>query len=101
MDSWKSRWGVGQWAAYFENQALPVMRRSNLLMTQLESREGEMLSPRDLSEIVLQERNPQCKVGGVSGVLLNSSSIAALSKRYSRLPRSSRMTISPRSLSAA
>ena len=44
MDSWKSRWGVGQWAAYFENQALPVMRRSKLLMTQLESREGEMLS---------------------------------------------------------
>ncbi len=55
MDSWKSRWGVGQWAAYFENQALPVMRRSKLLMTQLESREGEMLAPRDLSEIVLQD----------------------------------------------
>ncbi|HOG51739.1 MAG TPA: HDOD domain-containing protein [Lentisphaeria bacterium] len=55
MDSWKSRWGVGQWAAYFENQALPVMRRSKLLMTQLESREGEMLAPRDLSDIVLQD----------------------------------------------
>lgn len=55
MDLWKSRWGAGQWAAYFENQALPVMRRSKLLMTQLESREGEMLSPRDLSEIVLQD----------------------------------------------
>lgn len=55
MDSWKSRWGVGQWAAYFENQALPVLRRSKLLMMQLESREGEMLSPRDLSEIVLQD----------------------------------------------
>jgi hypothetical protein len=55
MDSWKSRWGVGQWAAYFENQALPVMRRSKLLMTQLESRAGEMLAPRDLSDIVLQD----------------------------------------------
>jgi HD-like signal output (HDOD) protein len=55
VDSWKNRWGVGQWAAYFENQALPVMRRSKLLMTQLESREGEMLAPRDLSEIVLQD----------------------------------------------
>ncbi|MBK7421744.1 MAG: HDOD domain-containing protein [Propionivibrio sp.] len=55
MDSWKSRWGVGQWAAYFENQALPVMCRSKLLMKQLESREGEMLAPRDLSEIVLQD----------------------------------------------
>ena len=55
MDSWKSRWGVGQWAAYFENQALPVIRRSKLLMTQLESREGEMLAPRDLSDIVMQD----------------------------------------------
>jgi HD-like signal output (HDOD) protein len=55
MDSWKNRWGVGQWAAYFENQALPVMRRSKLLMAQLESAEGEMLSPRDLSDIVLQD----------------------------------------------
>ena len=55
MDAWKSRWGVGQWSAYFENQALPVMRRSKLLMTQLEAAEGEMLSPRDLSDIVLQD----------------------------------------------
>lgn len=55
MDSWKSRWGVGQWAAYFENQALPVMRRSKLLMMQLESAEGELLSPKDLSAIVLQD----------------------------------------------
>jgi len=55
MDSWKSRWGVGQWAAYFEHQALPVMRRSKLLMVQLEAAEGELLSPRDLSDIVLQD----------------------------------------------
>jgi HD-like signal output (HDOD) protein len=55
MDSWKNRWGVGQWAAYFENQALPVMRRSKLLMAQLDSAEGERLSPRDLSDIVLQD----------------------------------------------
>ena len=55
MDSWKARWGVGQWAAYFEHQALPVMRRSKLLMAQLEVADGEMLSPRDLSDIVLQD----------------------------------------------
>ncbi len=55
MDQWKSRWGVSQWAAYFENQALPVMRRSKVLMTQLDSAEGEMLAPRDLSDIVLQD----------------------------------------------
>ena len=55
MDSWKSRWGVGQWAAYFENQALPVMRRSKLLMTAFDTAEGELLAPRELSNIVLQD----------------------------------------------
>ena len=55
MDSWKARWGVGQWAAYFENQALPVMRRSKLLLTQLEAAEGEMLAPNELADIVLQD----------------------------------------------
>jgi len=55
MDSWKSRWGVGQWAAYFENQALPVMRRSKLLMLALETAEGELLAPKELSDIVLQD----------------------------------------------
>ena len=55
MDSWKARWGVAQWAAYFEHQALPVMNRSKRLMTQLEAAEGESLSPKDLSDIVLQD----------------------------------------------
>lgn len=55
MDSWKARWGVGQWAAYFEHQSLPVMHRSKLLMAQLEAVDGEMLSPKDLSDIVLQD----------------------------------------------
>lgn len=55
MDSWKYRWGVNQWAAYFENQALPVMRRSKDMLRQLESAEGEMLAPKELSGIVLQD----------------------------------------------
>ncbi len=55
MDSWKARWGVTQWAAYFEHQALPVMNRSKRLLTQLEAAEGESLSPKDLSDIVLQD----------------------------------------------
>lgn len=55
MDSWKARWGVSQWAAYFEHQPLPVMRRSKQLMAQLEAIEGEMLSPKGLSDIVLQD----------------------------------------------
>lgn len=55
MDSWKTRWGVTQWAAYFENQALPVMARSKQLLEQLEQIEGEHLSPKHLSDIVLQD----------------------------------------------
>lgn len=55
MDSFKSRWGVNQWAAYFENQALPVMPRSKRMMAELEAAEGELLAPRELSAIVLQD----------------------------------------------
>lgn len=55
MDIWRNRWGVGQWAAYFENQALPVMRRSKLLMAQLDAAEGDRLAPKELSDIVLQD----------------------------------------------
>ncbi len=55
MDSWKKRWGVGQWAAHFENQALPVMRRSKVLLAQLEAAQGEMLAPHELADIVLQD----------------------------------------------
>lgn len=55
MDAWKSRWGVGQWAAYFENQALPVMARSKRLLTELEASKGELLSPNELTDIVLRD----------------------------------------------
>jgi HD-like signal output (HDOD) protein len=55
MDAWKSRWGTGQWSAYFENQALPVMRRSKQLLLQSETDEGDTLSPRGLADIVLQD----------------------------------------------
>ena len=55
MDAWKSRWGVNQWAAYFENQALPVMPRSKRLLAELEAAEGDLLAPRELSGIALQD----------------------------------------------
>ena len=55
MDSAKSRWRVEQWAAYVQNQALPVMRRSKLLLAGIEVAEGELLAPRDLADIVLQD----------------------------------------------
>lgn len=55
MDAWKSRWGAAQWAAYFEHQALPVLPRSKQLLAELEASAGELLSPKDLSDIVLQD----------------------------------------------
>jgi HD-like signal output (HDOD) protein len=55
MDSRKAQWGAAQWAAYFENQPLPVMRRSKQLLVHLEAAEGERLAPKDLADIVLQD----------------------------------------------
>ena len=55
MEAWKYRWRVEQWSAYFENQALPVLRRSKERLMQLESAEGDRLSPRELADIVLQD----------------------------------------------
>ena len=55
MDAWKTRWGAAQWAAYFEHQALPVLPRSKQLLAELEASAGELLSPKDLSDIVLQD----------------------------------------------
>jgi hypothetical protein len=53
LDEWKKRWGVGQWAAFFETQKLPVMHRSKLMLTALEESKGELLAPVELSAIVL------------------------------------------------
>lgn len=53
MEDWKRRWGVGQWAAFFEAQELPVMPRSKLMLTAFEESKGDLLAPRELSSIVL------------------------------------------------
>lgn len=53
MDSWKKRWGVGSWAAFFETQDLPVMTRSKLMLRAFQESKGEMLAPIELSSIVL------------------------------------------------
>ena len=55
MDANRSRWGIEQWAAHMQNQALPVMRRSQLLIERLESVQGERLAPRELADVVLQD----------------------------------------------
>lgn len=49
----KHRWGIEQWAAYFANQELPVMPRSKQLMQEMEAEKGELLSPKELSSIVV------------------------------------------------
>ncbi len=53
MDEWKKRWGVGQWAAFFETQELPAMHRSKLMLSAFEESKGELLAPVELSSIVL------------------------------------------------
>jgi HD-like signal output (HDOD) protein len=53
LDSWKKRWGVGSWAAFFETQDLPVMTRSKLMLRAFQESKGEMLAPIELSSIVL------------------------------------------------
>ena len=53
MDAWKKRWGVGQWAAFFETHELPVMSRSKRMLHEFEAAKGELLAPKELSEIVL------------------------------------------------
>lgn len=55
MDEWRRRWGVGQWAAYFETQQLPVMKRSKMMLNAFEEAAGELLAPKELSSIVLQD----------------------------------------------
>jgi len=52
---WKSRWGVNQWAAFFATQALPVMPKSRQLMLRLEANKGELLSPKELADLVLDD----------------------------------------------
>jgi hypothetical protein len=53
LDEWKKRWGVGQWAAFFETQELPAMHRSKMMLSALEEVKGELLAPIELSSIVL------------------------------------------------
>lgn len=55
MENWRKRWGVAQWAAYFETKKLPVLARSKLLVSALEQEKGELLSPSDLSDVVLND----------------------------------------------
>jgi HD-like signal output (HDOD) protein len=55
LGGWRRQWGVGQWAAFFETQELPVMPRSKAMLLTLEEAQGDLLAPRELSAIVLAD----------------------------------------------
>lgn len=45
------RWGVDQWATYLSGHPLPCMPRSKIQLLELESSQGEKLSPLELADI--------------------------------------------------
>jgi HD-like signal output (HDOD) protein len=55
MNVWRSRWGVNQWAAYFDTRQIPVMASSRHRMLRLEATKRELLSPRELAEVVADD----------------------------------------------
>lgn len=55
MDANKKRWGVEQWAAYFETRNLPVMPRSKQQLLLLEEERGDRLSARELVPLLLSD----------------------------------------------
>lgn len=49
------RWGVDQWATWFETQSLPLMPRSKETLRRLDERRGDSLSPRELVPLLLSD----------------------------------------------
>ena len=55
LSIYESTWDIGQWAIFFEYQALPVMADSKRLLAELEEKMQERLAPKNLLSIVLQD----------------------------------------------
>jgi HD-like signal output (HDOD) protein len=53
--AWHKWWGASQWAAYLEHMELPVKATSKLALTELEARRGDMLSAKELAELMLDD----------------------------------------------
>lgn len=52
---WHKWWGVKQWAAYLEHMNLPVRASSKRALTELEAMRGELLAPKDLSLLMIDD----------------------------------------------
>lgn len=53
--TWHKWWGASQWAAYLEHMELPVKASSKRALAELEASRGDLLSPRELAELMLDD----------------------------------------------
>jgi hypothetical protein len=53
--TWHKWWGASQWAAYLEHMELPVKASSKRALTELEASRGDMLSARELADLMLDD----------------------------------------------
>lgn len=53
--TWHKWWGANQWAAYLEHMDLPVKAASKRALTELEASRGELLSPKELARLMLDD----------------------------------------------
>lgn len=53
--TWHKWWGANQWAAYLEHMDLPVKASSKRALTELEARLGDLLAPKDLADLMLED----------------------------------------------
>jgi hypothetical protein len=53
--TWHHWWGASQWAAYLEHMELPVNPASKLALAELVEKRGDLLAPRDLAGLMLDD----------------------------------------------
>ncbi len=53
--TWHKWWGASQWAAYLEHMELPVKASSKLALAELETRRGDLLSAKELADLMLDD----------------------------------------------
>ncbi|HEX8980155.1 MAG TPA: HDOD domain-containing protein [Parasulfuritortus sp.] len=53
--TWHKWWGASQWAAYLEHMDLPVKASSKQALADLEASRGDMLSARELADLLLDD----------------------------------------------
>lgn len=53
--TWHKWWGTSQWAAYLEHMDLPVKAATKRALTELEASRGDLLSPKELAQLMLDD----------------------------------------------